>query len=64
MILTSNSLDTGSAIALGPSTAPLLRQLGIYEEFKKISKPTRHVDVITDDDEPVYNMDIEWLEEA
>ncbi|KAF9308745.1 hypothetical protein BG003_010679 [Podila horticola] len=54
----------GSAIALGPSTAPLLRQLGIYEEFKKISKPTRHVDVITDDDEPVYNMDIEWLEEA
>ncbi|KAG0035398.1 hypothetical protein BGZ82_005290 [Podila clonocystis] len=54
----------GSAIALGSSTAPLLRQLGIYEEFKAISKPTRHVHVVTDDDEPVYNMDIEWLEEA
>lgn len=42
----------------------MLRQLGIYEELKAISKPTRHVHVITDDDEPVYNMDIEWLEEA
>ncbi|KAF9283966.1 hypothetical protein BGZ74_001826 [Mortierella antarctica] len=54
----------GSAIALGCSTAPMLRQLGIYEELKAISKPTRHVHIITDDDEPVYNMDIEWLEEA
>ncbi|KAF9370612.1 hypothetical protein CPB97_002612 [Podila verticillata] len=54
----------GSAIALGPSTAPLLKQLGIYEEFKAISKPAAHVHVVTDNDEPVYNMDVSWLEEA
>lgn len=57
-------VNIGSAIALGPSTAPLLKQLGIYEEFKAISKPAAHVHVITDDDEPVYKMDISWLEEA
>lgn len=57
-------INTGSAIALGPSTAPLLKQLGIYEEFKAISKPAAHVHVVTDNDEPVYNMDVSWLEEA
>ncbi|KFH67031.1 hypothetical protein MVEG_07555 [Podila verticillata NRRL 6337] len=56
--------DRGSAIALGVSVTPLLQQLGLYDDLLKIAKPINEVNVITDDMEPVYTMNLSSLKEA
>ncbi|KAG0034493.1 hypothetical protein BGZ81_004525 [Podila clonocystis] len=53
----------GSAMAVGCNAIPLLKQLGIYDEFVKVAKPTSHVHVITDEMDPVYTMEFGFLEE-
>ncbi|KAF9391886.1 hypothetical protein CPC16_003799 [Podila verticillata] len=53
----------GSAIAVGTNAMPLFKQLGIYDEFVKLAKPTTQVHVITDELDPVYTMDFGFLEE-
>ncbi|KAF9302320.1 hypothetical protein BGZ74_005523 [Mortierella antarctica] len=53
-----------SVMALGAPIAPLLQQLGIYDDLVKIAKPLAEVNVITDDLEPVYTMNLDRLKEA
>ncbi|KAG0354647.1 hypothetical protein BG005_006315 [Podila minutissima] len=53
----------GSAMAIGGTATPMLKQLGIYDEFVKVAKHTSHVHVITDEMDPVYTMEFGFLEE-
>lgn len=51
-------------MALGAPIAPLLQQLGIYDDLVKIAKPLAEVNVITDDMEPMYTMNLDRLKDA
>ncbi|KAF9321207.1 hypothetical protein BG003_003031 [Podila horticola] len=53
-----------SVMALGAPIAPLLQQLGIYDDLVKIAKPLAEVNVITDDMEPMYTMNLDRLKDA
>lgn len=50
-------------MAIGGTATPMLKQLGIYDEFVKVAKHTSHVHVITDEMDPVYTMEFGFLEE-
>lgn len=43
---------------------PLLKQMGVYDEFEQAAKPLSHVHVITDEMKTVYTMAFDWLEKV
>ncbi|KAF9407894.1 hypothetical protein BGZ94_002524 [Podila epigama] len=51
----------GSAITLGAGMAALFQQLGLYEDFIRVAKPYCQTQVYTDDLQPSYTMNIEFL---
>ncbi|KAF9282364.1 hypothetical protein BGZ74_002161 [Mortierella antarctica] len=54
----------GSAVALGTAVAPLLQQLGLYDEFKKLGKPYTQLELFNEDLTPELVQDCSWIHEA
>jgi hypothetical protein len=52
----------GSAISLGATMHPLFRQLGIWDEFQALGKPSNVVHIFKEDLKPNFTMD--WWERA
>lgn len=47
----------GSAISIGCCFAQLFKQIGIYDEFVKLGKPHRKMELFNTDLEPILDMD-------
>ncbi|KAF8983256.1 hypothetical protein BGZ52_001130 [Haplosporangium bisporale] len=54
----------GSALVIGTGAAPLLRQMGVYEDFLAIAKPQNHLNILDEDLKPLWTLNYDWLEEV
>jgi len=45
-------------------SAPLLRQMGVYEDFLAIAKPQNHLNILDENLNPQWTLNYDWLEEV
>lgn len=47
----------GSAMSMGACFAQLFKQIGIFDEFVKLGKPNRLMELFDEDLNPLFNLD-------
>ncbi|KAG0338360.1 hypothetical protein BG004_007262 [Podila humilis] len=53
----------GSVMIMGPASAPLFKQLGMYEEFMERSKAVNSMTMCTENLDPISHMSWPWVKE-
>ncbi|KAG0349975.1 hypothetical protein BG005_010494 [Podila minutissima] len=53
----------GSALVIGTGAAPLLRQMGVYEDFLAIAKHQNHLNIMDENLKPQWTLNYDWLED-